>query len=131
MKTRARFDFPLLLNDNQSATLVFQKSAEGEAILNKAFDAWKSETSAVPAAPAAAPPLSADTLPVYKFAHAATEPPVPRGNADSRYLTVIFRIIKSHLRESPELHLDRANKPGKVDFYVDQSGKLVGRKLVS
>ena len=41
MKTRAWFDFPLLLNDNRIAKLVFQKSAEGEAMLEKAFDAWK------------------------------------------------------------------------------------------
>jgi len=41
MQTRAWFDFPLLLNDNRIAKLVFQKSAEGEAMLEKAFDAWK------------------------------------------------------------------------------------------
>ena len=41
MRTRAWFDFPLLLNDNRIAKLVFQKSAEGEAMLAKAFDAWK------------------------------------------------------------------------------------------
>ncbi len=41
MQTRAWFDFPLLLNDNRIAKLVFQKSAEGDAMLQKAFDAWK------------------------------------------------------------------------------------------
>jgi hypothetical protein len=41
MQTRAWFDYPLLLNDNRIAKLVFQKSAEGEALLAKAFDAWK------------------------------------------------------------------------------------------
>jgi hypothetical protein len=41
MKTHAWFDFPLLLNDNRIAKLVFQKSAEGQAMLDKAFDAWK------------------------------------------------------------------------------------------
>jgi len=41
MQTRAWFDFPLLLNDNRIAKLVFQKSADGEAMLEKAFDAWK------------------------------------------------------------------------------------------
>jgi TonB family protein len=35
------------------------------------------------------------------------------------------------LRESPELHVDSANKRGAVDFYVDEGGNLVGRKLVS
>ena len=41
MQTRAWFDFPLLLNDNRIAKLVFQKSSEGEAMLTKAFEAWK------------------------------------------------------------------------------------------
>ncbi len=41
MKTRAWFDFPLLLNDNRIAKIVFQKSPEGEAMLAKAFEAWK------------------------------------------------------------------------------------------
>jgi hypothetical protein len=41
MQTRAWFDFPLLLNDNRIAKLVFQKSAEGDAMLQKAFEAWK------------------------------------------------------------------------------------------
>ncbi len=41
MQTRAWFDFPLLLNDNRIAKLVFQKSADGDAMLAKAFDAWK------------------------------------------------------------------------------------------
>jgi hypothetical protein len=41
MRTRAWFDFPLLLNDNRIAKLVFQKSADGEAMLEKAFEAWK------------------------------------------------------------------------------------------
>jgi hypothetical protein len=41
MQTRAWFDFPLLLNDDRIAKLVFQKSADGQAMLEKAFDAWK------------------------------------------------------------------------------------------
>ena len=41
MQTRAWFDFPLLLNDNRIAKLVFQKSTKGEAMLAKAFEAWK------------------------------------------------------------------------------------------
>ncbi len=41
MKTDAWFDFPLLLNDNRIAKLVFQKSAEGQQMLEKALDAWK------------------------------------------------------------------------------------------
>jgi hypothetical protein len=31
----------LLLNDNRIAKLLFQKSSQGEAVLAKAFEAWK------------------------------------------------------------------------------------------
>jgi hypothetical protein len=41
METRAWFDFPLLLNDDRIAKVVFQKSPEGQAMLEKAFEAWK------------------------------------------------------------------------------------------
>jgi hypothetical protein len=41
MQTRAWFDFPLLLNDERIAKVVFQKSPEGQAMLDKAFEAWK------------------------------------------------------------------------------------------
>ena len=41
MTTRAWFDFSLLLNDDRVAKLVFQKSLTGEAMLAKAFEAWK------------------------------------------------------------------------------------------
>ena len=41
MRTRAWFDFSLLLNDNRIAKLVFEKSTKGEAMLAKAFEAWK------------------------------------------------------------------------------------------
>jgi hypothetical protein len=41
MKSDAWFDFPLLLNDNRIAKLVFQKSEEGQQMLEKAFEAWK------------------------------------------------------------------------------------------
>ena len=40
-QTRTWFDFPLLLNDDRIAKVVFQKSAEGQTMLEKAFDAWK------------------------------------------------------------------------------------------
>ena len=40
-------------------------------------------------------------------------------------------MIKAHLRETAELHVDSANKRGVVDFYVDEGGNLVGRKLIS
>jgi len=41
METRTWFDFPLLLNDDRIAKVVFQKSPEGQAMLEKAFEAWK------------------------------------------------------------------------------------------
>jgi hypothetical protein len=41
MQTRAWFDFPLLLNDERIAKIVFQKSPEGQAMLDKAFEVWK------------------------------------------------------------------------------------------
>ena len=41
MQTRSWFDFPLLLNDDRIAKIVFQKSPEGQAVLEKAFEAWK------------------------------------------------------------------------------------------
>ena len=41
MQTRTWFDFPLLLNDDRIAKIVFQKSPEGQAMLEKAFEAWK------------------------------------------------------------------------------------------
>ena len=41
MQTRSWFDFPLLLNDDRIAKIVFQKSSEGQAMLEKAFEAWK------------------------------------------------------------------------------------------
>jgi TonB family protein len=75
--------------------------------------------------------LTANEPPQHKFARSVHDSPAPGGNADSQYLTDIFRLIKSHLRESPELHTERANRHGIIDFYVDQGGNLVGRKLVS
>jgi hypothetical protein len=50
MKTRASFDFPLLLNDDRIAKVVFQKSPEGQAMLHKAFEAWNAAVSEPPGA---------------------------------------------------------------------------------
>jgi Aspartyl protease len=50
MKTRSWFDFPLLLNDDGIAKVVFQKSPEGQAMLDKAFDTWRVEAPASPPA---------------------------------------------------------------------------------
>jgi len=95
--------------------------------------------AAAPAAPPAPPkkapvgePLpTIEDLPQYKFARSVEKSPVAGGNAESRYLTIIYGMIKEHLHESPALHLDLANRHGMVDFYLDEGGNLVGRKLVS
>jgi protein TonB len=98
-------------------------------------DTAEAAAPAAPAPPAKAPVgkrlATIEDFPQYKFARAVEDSPVVGGNAESRYLTVVFRLIKSHLHESPELHLESANKPGVVNFYVDKGGTLVGRKLVS
>ena len=89
---------------------------------------------ATPAFPVKAPGEVLPTvegLPQYKFAREVEHSPIANGNANSRYLTVVYGMIKSRLRETPELHLDSANERGAVDFYVDESGNLVGRKLIS
>ena len=82
-------------------------------------------------APVGAPLPTIEDLPQYKFARSVAQSPVAGGSAESRYLTIIYGMIKAHLHESPALHLDLANKHGLVDFYVDEGGNLVGRKLVT
>ena len=95
--------------------------------------------AAAPAAPPAPPqkapvgePLpTIEDLPQYKFARAIEKSPVAGGNAEARYLTIIYGMIKAHLRESAGLHIDQANKHGIVDFYLDEGGNLLGRRLVA
>jgi periplasmic protein TonB len=95
--------------------------------------------AAAPAAPPAPPqkapvgePLpTIEDLPQYKFARSVEKSPVAGGDAESRYLTIIYGMIKTHLHEGAELRLDLANKHGMVDFYLDEGGNLVGRKLVA
>ena len=183
MQTRAWFDFPLLLNDDRVAKIVFQKSADGEAMLNKALDAWGSDTPAsaleqdgkaqpplnqslpdantqakpsavkaeakpsqppapkppdnapvgapVPMAPVGAPLPVIETLPQYKFARAVRDSPIATGNADSRYFTIVYGMIRSHLREPSGSGAPVPNKQGAVIFGVDESGNLIGRKMVT
>jgi TonB family protein len=80
-----------------------------------------------PTAPAGAPLPTADTLPEYKFAHAATESPVIGGNADTRYFTVVYGMIRSHFH-APSIVGPRG---GAIIFSVDESGNLVQRKVVT
>ena len=95
--------------------------------------------AAAPAAPPAPPqkapvgkPLpTIEDLPQYKFARAVEQSPVAGGNAETTYITIIYGMIKAHFRESPGLHFDLANRHGMVDFYIDEGGNLVGRKLVA
>ena len=98
-------------------------------------EAAQAAASAAPTPPAKAPVGAAlptiEDLPQYKFARETEHSPVAGGSAESRYLTIVYGMIKAHLRETPELHLDSASKRGVVDFYVDEGGNLVGRKLVS
>ncbi len=98
-------------------------------------DTAEGAAGAAPAVPARVPVGAAlptvEDLPQYKFAREVEHLPVTGGNAKSRYLTTVFGMIKSQLRETPELHVDSANKRGVVDFYLDKGGHLVGRKLIS
>ena len=115
-------------------------SPEGElpADMNPKEEVNPAEAAA-PAAPVApqskaqvgTPIPTIEELPQYKFARSVEEAPVAGGNAESRYLTIVYGKIKAHLHESPELHLDLANRHGMVDFYVDEGGNLVGRRLVA
>ena len=90
---------------------------------------------AAPPAPAKAPvgePLpTIEELPQYRFARSVERSPIAGGNAESRYLTIIYGMIKAHLHESPSLHVEQANRHGMVDFYVDEGGNLVGRRLIA
>jgi TonB family protein len=95
--------------------------------------------AAAPAAPPAPPekapvgePLpTIEDLPQYKFARSVEKSPIAGGNANTRYLTIIYGMIKAHLHEGPGLRLDLANRHGQVDFYVDEGGNLVGRRLIA
>ena len=82
-------------------------------------------------APVGTPIPTIEDLPQYKFARSVEDSPVAGGNAETRYLTIVYGKIKAHLHETADLHLDLANRHGMVDFYVDEGGNLVGRRLIS
>jgi TonB family protein len=77
--------------------------------------------------------LKVDDLPQYKFAREYEHSPttLTGGNPENRYFATVYGMIKAHLHETPDLHVDRANKSGVVNFYLDKSGNVVGRKLIS
>ena len=64
------------------------------------------------AVPVGAPLQTVEDLPQYKFARSVQESSVAGGSAESRYLTTVYGMIKSHLHESPDLRLDLANRHG-------------------
>ncbi len=72
-----------------------------------------------------------DELPQYKFARAAKKSPVTGGNAESRYFTIVYGMIKAHMREPSGPHAVRPSKEGAVVFALDETGNLLGRKLVN
>ena len=80
-------------------------------------------------APPGAPLPTDDVLPVYKFAHAATESPVVGGSADTRYFTIVYGMIRSHLHQPSGATLP--SRGGAIVFTVDESGNLVQRKVVN
>ncbi len=86
-----------------------------------------------PARPAKAPPgaplPTAEILPDFKFAHAATESPIAGGNADSRYFTIIFGMIRAHLREPR--NASPPTRGGAIVFALDETGNLLERKVVA
>ncbi len=81
--------------------------------------------------PVGAPLPALDDLPQYQFARAAKKSPITGGNAESRYLTIVYGMIKAHLRELPAPHADPRSKQGEVVFALDEAGNLLGRKLVN
>jgi TonB family protein len=95
-------------------------------------DAAEPAAPAPPAkAPVGAPLPTIETLPQYKFARAVRDSPIATGNADSRYFTIIYGMIRSHLREPSGFGAPVPNKQGAVIFGVDESGNLIGRKMVT
>ena len=89
-----------------------------------------------PSPPAPAPPAptpgealpTIETLPEYKFARANKDAPIATGNADTRYFTIVYGMIRSHLREPPT---EGAHKRGAIVFGVDETGNLIGRRMMA
>ena len=107
-------------------------SSPAEADATPPAEKIEPKPSPPPVPPAKVPPgvplPAADELPQYQFAHAATESPIAGGNADSRYFTIVYGMIRSHFRP-PNIH-----KPlhgGAIVFTVDESGNLVQRRLIA
>jgi protein TonB len=67
-------------------------------------------------------------LPDPKFAHAATESPVIGGHADTRYLTIVYGMIRDHYREPRNARAP--TREGAIMLGLDEGGNLVERKVV-
>jgi TonB family protein len=79
-------------------------------------------------APVGTPPPSADVLPDYKFAHAATESPIVGGSAETRYFTIVYGMIRAHMRMPRDT--DSPRHEGAVVFALDETGNLLQRRVV-
>jgi TonB-like protein len=96
---------------------------------NPAHAAAPAAPPAPPKAPVGTPIPTIEDLPQYKFARSVAASPVAGGDAESRYFTIIFGKIKPHLPGTALLAL--ATKQGAIDFYLDEGGNLLGRKLAA
>ena len=77
-------------------------------------------------APPGTPLPAAEILPDYKFAHAATESPIIGGNAETRYFTIVYGMIRAHLHEPR--NANPATHGGAIVFALDESGNLLERR---
>ncbi len=79
-------------------------------------------------APPGTPIPAAEVLPDYKFAHAATESPIVGGDADTRYFTIVYGMIRAHMHEPREANPPR--REGAIVFALDETGNLLERRVV-
>ena len=79
-------------------------------------------------APVGTPLPDAEVLPDYKFAHAATESPIVGGDADTRYFTIIYGMIRAHMHQPRDAN--QARHEGAIVFALDETGNLLERKVV-
>lgn len=79
-------------------------------------------------APPGKPIPSAEVLPDYKFAHAATESPIVGGDAETRYFTIIYGMIRAHMRRPHDV--DPPRREGAIVFALDETGNLLQRRVV-
>jgi TonB family protein len=83
-------------------------------------------------APVTASPSGVDAAPpAQQFEPRPTPPPVPADNADTRYFTIVYGMIRSHLRKPSGPGAVLASGGGAIVFTVDGSGNLIQRRLVS